>query len=129
MKKIAAISFLFLLTICLYAYDFKNIEEPSPYASLSSYTNGASANLIFPWSDNPRVNMEKVYSKGQYSLWKCKSQNVNKFPGCKIKGKTFNYFVYKKGKFHMTVTEMNKNCVFEFFTAQVKKKELTKNCN
>lgn len=72
--------------------------------------------------------MEKVYSKNVYSLWRCKSQNVTTFPGQKIKGELYNYFVYKYGKFHMTVTEMNKNCVFDFFTDGSRSKRISKNC-
>ncbi len=129
MKKIAIIISIFLLsTTCLFAFEEKPPAEPFLISSLSSYENGATVNLQFPWANDPSVIMEKVYSKNEYSLWKCKSKKVTNFPGHKIQGNLFNYFVYKNDKFHLTVTEMNKECVFDFFTERPRKVKFPKDC-
>jgi hypothetical protein len=128
MKTIATISIFFLCLTSLFAFDLKTSVEPLPYKTLSSYNNGSSTILNFPWADAQSVIMEKVYSKDEYSLWKCESQIVTNFPGQKIHGKLYHYFVYKNGRFHLTVTEMNKECVFSFFTDGNQKSKFPKHC-
>ncbi len=113
MKTIATISIIILSITGLFAFEGQNPETSSPS---KIYKNGASVELFLPWANNSTVKMEKVYSKDEYSLWKCESQNVTNYPGSKITGEVYNYFIYKNGKFHMTVTDMNKNNVFRFFS-------------
>ncbi|PLX06229.1 MAG: hypothetical protein C0596_17275 [Marinilabiliales bacterium] len=118
MKTIATISIILLSITGVFAINDQNPEvKKNPKAQQNSEIEINRANLILPWADNSPVEMEKVYTKDNYVLWKCKSENVNQFPGYKIKGTVFNYFIYKNGKFHMTVTEMNKTSVYNFFTS------------
>lgn len=114
---------------CLSANDLQLPKVPLHFGSLSSYDNGTNLKLLFPWSDAPTVSMEKVFSKNDYSLWKCEAQVVTNFPGCKIQGNTYNYFVYKNNRFHLTVTEMNKQCVFNFFNEQNKNEIFPEYCS
>jgi hypothetical protein len=72
--------------------------------------------IYLPYAATSSVTMEKVYSKDEYVLWKCPARLVKNFPGKSITGKSFNYFVYKNGEFHLTVTEMNKESVYQFFS-------------
>ncbi len=116
MKTIATISIFLLLVSFSFSNNINNIDIATPTNTPSIYEIGSNAKLMLPWADNSPVNMVKVYSKGEYSIWKCKSQNVTRYPGKNIKGEEYNYFVYKNGKFHMTVTEMNKDSVFAFFS-------------
>jgi hypothetical protein len=69
-----------------------------------------------PYSSYGKAMMEMVYTKDEYSLWKCPSSSVTNFPGTSITGNTYNYFVYKNGNFHLTVNENNKNDVYQFLT-------------
>lgn len=51
MKTIATILIFLISMTGLFAFNDHNPEELTPYASLSSYANGTSADLIFPWAD------------------------------------------------------------------------------
>jgi hypothetical protein len=100
----------------MFATNEQNPDKSTAYKTFNEYSNGSTASLNLPWASSPSVKMEKVYSKDEYSLWKCPANFVTSFPGQSIQGKIHNYFVYKNGKFHLTVTKMNKSSVFSFFT-------------
>ena len=93
------------------------LSVTSLFANTEPMSNIDSEKKIrVPWANATEVNMQEVFSKGSYSLWKCPSELIDNYPGEKITGISFNYFVYKNNKFHLTVNEMNKTSVFEFFT-------------
>ncbi len=71
--------------------------------------------LPLPHSSNNFACMQKVYTKGQYSLWKARAEEVDRYPHSFITGNSFNYFVYKGDRFHLTVNNYNKNDVYRFF--------------
>ena len=75
--------------------------------------------LEAPYSLTQIVPMQEVISKDSYELWKCPAEFISNYPGVKITGKSYHYFVYKNGKFHMTVNEINKESVYMFFTDQI----------
>lgn len=75
-----------------------------------------SKKLHNPYSSFKKTEMVKVYEKGSYSLWKCPIVLIDKYPNTNILfGKTYSYFVYKNDNFHLTVTELNKSDVYNFF--------------
>lgn len=71
--------------------------------------------LPLPHSSLSFACMQKVYTKGQYSLWKVRAGEVDRYPHSFITGNSYNYFVYKGDRFHMTVNNLNKNDVYRFF--------------
>jgi hypothetical protein len=73
--------------------------------------------LSMPYSSVGKIEMEKVYQKGNYVLYRCQENVVDKFPGANLAGKTFKYFVYKNNKLHLSVTENNKQDVYRYFSA------------
>jgi hypothetical protein len=109
------IGFLVLLVLGMSAVSMaSNNSKGDDYTSELNVS--VTKTLQLPYSSNIFVNMEKVYQKDNYSLWRCQSSNIDKFPGKGITGKSYNYFVYKSGKFHLTVNESNKTNVYEFFS-------------
>jgi hypothetical protein len=78
---------------------------------------GMVKSLKMPFSSSQIVEMELVYTKGNYSLWKCEDAAVDKYPQDRLTGKTYKYFVYKNEKYHLAVKENNKDDIFRFFSA------------
>jgi hypothetical protein len=112
MKKLLILSVLVSLAFGLSANTTNLPKDTAGKAETSPIVK----NIVqLPYAEMNAVTMEKVYSKDEYVLWKCPSHLVKDFPASYITGKKFNYFVYKNGKFHMTVTEMNKDSVYRFF--------------
>ncbi len=112
MKKLVILSILVIFTGILTA---ATSDLPKDTATSTSSPT-VKTEIYFPYAISSSVTMEKVFSKDEYVLWKYPAKFVKDFPGKNITGKTFNYFVYKNGKFHMTVTELNKESVFNFFS-------------
>jgi len=112
MKKLSILAVLVVMAGFLTA---ATSDLPKDTAGGSSNSEVIRNGVYLPYAESSAVTMEKVYSKDDYVLWKCPSKLVKDFPGEGITGKSFNYFVYKNGKFHMTVTEMNKESVYRFF--------------
>lgn len=75
--------------------------------------------MLLPYADSSYVEMVQVASRDEYSLWKCPANNVSNKPTEFAIGTSYNYFVYKNDKFHLTVTEFNKDDVYKFFTDQL----------
>jgi hypothetical protein len=78
---------------------------------------GMVKTLKMPFSSSQKVEMELVYTKGNYSLWKCEDSCVDKYPENRLVGKSYRYFVYKNEKYHLAVKENNKDDIFRFFSA------------
>jgi hypothetical protein len=112
MKKFAILLVLVFTGVVLSA---STADLPRDTAGKSSPNTIVKNSVQLPYAVENVVVMEKVYSKDEYVLWKCPAKYVNDFPVSYITGKNFNYFVYKNGQFHMTVTEMNKESVYKFF--------------
>ncbi len=112
MKKLSILAIFVVMAGLLTA---ATSDLPKDTAIGSTNSKVVTTGINFPYAATSVVNMEKVYSKDDYVLWKCPSKVVKDFPGQSIIGKTYNYFVYKNGEFHMTVTEMNKESVYRFF--------------
>ena len=71
--------------------------------------------MYFPYSKNESIQLELIYTKNEYTLWRCQAKLVNSYPGKSITGKEYNYFVYKNGKFHLTVNNYNKSDIYNYF--------------
>lgn len=112
MKKLSILSVLVVMVGLLTAAT----SDLPKYTSDESNSTPVKRVFYLPYAEVPSVTMEKVFSKDEYVLWKCPSKFVKDFPGNNIIGKSFNYFVYKNGKFHLTVTELNKESVYNFFS-------------
>lgn len=109
-----------LLSIALFAFTSIFADEtdvPKVFETKAETKILLKRNLEMPWANTQTVKMQKVYSKDAYTLWKCPAELVNNYPGVRITGKDFNYFVFKNGSFHLTVNEMNKESVYTFFTS------------
>lgn len=113
MKKLSILAVLVVMAGFLTA---ATSDLPKDTAGGSSNSTVVKNGIYLPYAETSAVTMEKVYSKDDYVLWKCPANLVKDFPGKNITGKSFNYFVYKSGKFHLTVTEMNKESVYQFFS-------------
>lgn len=113
-----AVSFFFMVSLGFSAQKF-NYKEENINAEKVGFSKDCSHNQMLPWADFEYVDMELVSQRNEYTLWRCKSLLVKNYPGKHIHGKNFHYFVYKNKQFHLTVTEMNKSCVFSFFTQQI----------
>ncbi|MDD3858875.1 MAG: hypothetical protein PHW83_01650 [Bacteroidales bacterium] len=111
MKKliITATVFLFLGLSSISAKDTNYIKN-------NSLTAGTVKSMYFPYSTNIKVEMELVYTKGDYSLWRCKNEYVDKYPGNALTGKNYNYFVYKNNSYHLSIRENNKQDIFKYFS-------------
>lgn len=112
MKKLLILSFLILPILGITA---ATTELPKSLNLKFDASVAVKRTIHLPYAEVFSVPMEMVYSKDNYILWRCPSQFVKDFPTKYITGKNFNYFVYKNGKFHMTVTDMNKESVYKFF--------------
>ncbi|MBN2779400.1 MAG: hypothetical protein JXR36_17345 [Bacteroidales bacterium] len=110
MKK-SLISILIVVVFAASSFAANKSETSSPKME----SQNVSVQFL-PYANNGAVLMEKVISKGEYTLWKCPDQYVTNFPGQSITGKNFHYFVYKNNNFHMTVNENNKNDIYKFLT-------------
>lgn len=86
------------------------------YEKLITNFNVSVDLLQVPYSTSKSACMQKVYSKGDYSLWKVPANEIVAYPNKNITGVSFNYFVYKSDNFHLTVNELNKSDVYKFFT-------------
>ncbi|HOK37733.1 MAG: hypothetical protein WHW07_00220 [Bacteroidales bacterium] len=84
-----------------------------------SVSNPVIQTKIIPYSVPNYVEMQKVTERENYELWKVAANQIRPYPGQKLVGKSFNYFVFRDGKFHFTVTEMNKDAVYKFFSGQI----------
>lgn len=116
MKSLVIIALsLFLSSSVVFANNSNNPEVGDAKSTSTILTQGSKTQLVLPWADFNSVDMELVSFKNEYTLWKCQASEVKYYPGERIKGENFNYFVYKNGKFHLTVTEMNKSSVYSFF--------------
>ncbi|HOZ30646.1 MAG TPA: hypothetical protein PLL66_06985 [Bacteroidales bacterium] len=100
---------LFLGTSAIFA------NEMNP-GNNNNLTAGTVKALYFPYSTNIKVDMELVYTKGKYSLWRCKDEYVDKYPGNELTGKNFKYFVYKNNSYHLSIRENNKQDIFKYFS-------------
>lgn len=110
--KLILISTLLTISLTvLSANEVKNDENPFANEILSLQTE----NLIMPYSDFSAIEMRKIISKNEYSLYKCPGYYINNYPTNYITGKSYHYFVYKNGEFHLTVNEFNKDKVYKFF--------------
>lgn len=112
MKKLLILSLIISSAIGLSA---ATTDLPKNASAKWDINAGVKSTVQLPYAEVYSVPMEEVYSKDNYILWRCPAQFVKDFPAKYITGKNFNYFVYKNGKFHMTVTEMNKESVYKFF--------------
>jgi hypothetical protein len=112
MKTIITLSIVFLTITSSFAIN-TNVSKVDTATNTSIIIFNQNLNL--PWANNSAVVMDKVISKDEYTLWRCESNNVKNYPGQNITGKSYNYFVYKNNKFHLTVNEMNKANVYTFF--------------
>ena len=92
---------------------FANEMNPG---SKKNITTGTVKSLYFPFSTNIKVDMELVYTKGNYSLWRCKNEYVDKYPENCLTGKNYNYFVYKNNSYHLAIRENNKQDIFKYFS-------------
>lgn len=110
MKATIIITAILLSTASLFASNTEIIPE------VNSVTIKTSSILSLPYAQESMVQMEIVSKKGDYILYKCDSKKVDNYPIGRITGKSHHYFVYKNGEFHLTVNEMNKKSVYEFFT-------------
>ncbi len=95
-----------------------NAEQSAESTSEVEVVNYNVGKLFLPYAKNDYADMQLVTIKNEYSLWKCNSKFVINYPLNNITGKTYNYFVYKNGEFHLTVNDFNKNNVYMFFTDQ-----------
>ncbi len=84
-----------------------SIQTPNPQTNILQK---------LPYSSTGNAQMQLVISKDEYSLYKCPSNMVTNFPGNNITGNKYNYFIYKNGKFHLTVNENNKKDIYNFLT-------------
>ena len=73
------------------------------------------SDLRIPYSKGFIAQPEYVISKEQYSLWRVKSEQIRDIPGCSAIGESYHYFVFKNGKFLLTVNECNKENIYKFF--------------
>ncbi len=96
-----------------------NDEKSVADVLLNETSNQRIETLFMPYAENSTAEMMLVKTKGEYSLWKCPGKLVTKYPLRAITGRSYNYFVYKNGEFHLTVNEMNKDKVYLFFTNQI----------
>lgn len=93
-------------------------SEKPEYSKVS--INEIRTNLLFlPYADSNHVEMTKLSERDEYSLWKCPAHFVCKKPSFATTGKSYNYFVFKNGEFHLTVTDFNKSDVYKFFTKKI----------
>jgi hypothetical protein len=110
---------IIIATIFLFSFisTFAGISDVPKTKNYDSESNIKIESYRFlPYAKTDMVKMQKVFTKGDYTLWKCQADVVTTYPADNITGKTFNYFVYKNNKFHLTVNEFNKQNVFKFFT-------------
>ncbi|PLX06228.1 MAG: hypothetical protein C0596_17270 [Marinilabiliales bacterium] len=116
MKKLVIISIFLFSVATLFGSetDVPKVNELRPETSIM-----ITKYQTLPWANLDVINMQKVYSKDSYTLWKCTAYLITNFPGEHILGNKYNYFVFKNGSFHMTVTEMNKQSVYDFFTKDI----------
>ncbi len=112
MRKLAILSVLVFITGLLTA---ATTDLPKDTSVSGTASSAIRSSIYLPYAEDATVSMQKVLSKDEYVLWKCPAGLVKDFPGKNITGKSYNYFVYKNGKFHMTVTDMNKDSVYRFF--------------
>ncbi len=95
--------------------DKENSENSFANQILSLQTS----TLMMPYSDHQIIEMQRIISKDDYTLYKCPSQYITKYPTKSITGNSYHYFVYKNGEFHLTVNEFNKDKVYKFFVNQI----------
>lgn len=65
------------------------------------------------------ICLTKVFEKDNYSLYKCKNKNIENIPNYFLEVNKHNYFVYKDDKFLFTVTNFNKEIVYQYFTSPI----------
>jgi hypothetical protein len=70
---------------------------------------------ILPYGISDLIPMVEIISNGEYSIFRTESKFVGNIPSCQPVGKNYHYFVYKDGKFLMTVNECNKDKVYNYF--------------
>ncbi len=97
----------------------KNDEQCPLNTSLDKSLIPKIETMYMPYTESKTAEMRLVKTKGEYTIWKCPSIYVTKYPLPTITGRSYNYFVYKNGEFHLTVNEMNKEKVYLFFTDQI----------
>ncbi len=100
-----------------YSVNAEQSAENKSEVEVANYNNVGK--LFLPYAKNNHAYMHLISTKGEYALWKCNSKFVINYPLSNITGKTYNYFVYKNGEFHLTVNDFNKDNVYLFFTDQV----------
>jgi len=74
--------------------------------------------LKMPFASVGKTEMELVFRKGAYSLWRCEESFVDKYPTKSLTGVNYRYFVYKNEKYHLAVKENNKDDIFGFFSGK-----------
>ncbi len=79
----------------------------------NNLNTGAVKTMYLPFSTYGKAEMELVYTKGKYSVWRCKEEYVNNYPGNSLTGTTYKYFVYKNNSYHLAIKENNKEDIFK----------------
>lgn len=108
-----------ILGISVLGSNAENDEQCPLNGSFNESITQKIETMYMPYADSNTAEMSLVKTKGEYTLWKCPSKYVTKYPLRTITGRSYNYFVYKNGEFHLTVNEMNKEIVYLFFTNQM----------
>jgi hypothetical protein len=76
-----------------------------------------TANLMIPYAHNGIAESELVVERGEYTIWRIPSNELQEIPSCSAIGNNYKYFVFKNGMFLFTVNECNKKIVYDYFTA------------
>lgn len=76
---------------------------------------GTVKSMFLPFSTYGKAEMELVYTKGKYSLWRCKDEFVDNYPSNSLTGKKYKYFVYKNNSYHLAIKENNKQDIYKYF--------------
>ncbi len=122
MKKSVYILFFVFVSLFLKA-EVEDFPKKSGGESVIEYSvtlsNPVVQTKIIPYSIPNYVEMQKVAERNNYELWRVPANLIRPIPGQRMVGKSFNYFVFRDGKFHLTVTEMNKEAVYKFFSGQI----------
>lgn len=105
---------LFSLSVLL-ANANKHFEGDKPKPEMKKETYQKRDFLLIPYSPT-KISLNCIAKKGVYKLYKSKSFSLNDIPGCTPVGENYRFFIFKNGKFHMTVTKCNQQDVFKYFT-------------
>lgn len=124
MKKtlITILAVLFLGSISTFANDTLSVRtigvsdiQTSVLSAILKPDVRVVNTLEMPWAKLGLAQSEWVISKGEYAVWRVNAISLRDIPSCSPVGISYHYFVYKNGKFLLTVNDCNKDKVFDYF--------------